>query len=233
MAYPAAALRSTISRTPSAPASQGMPIQTNMMIVADHPLYIEGFQSMLARRAPSLRCLAARTPAQAIERLKAAGSWSLVIADFQLGAAISGLALLQQIGAAMPTVSRVLMSDAQDPSLTIQARRAGLAGHLAKTMDHAEWMQALEVLLAGGLWFTVAAPEATALNERQITVLQLASVGLGTRQIAHQLHLTERTVKYHLSETFRRLSTTTRTEAVAKAAALGLISLQSHRSIPA
>ena len=44
----------------------------------------------------------ARTPAQAIERLKAAGSWSLVIADFQLGAAISGLALLQQIGAAMP-----------------------------------------------------------------------------------------------------------------------------------
>jgi DNA-binding NarL/FixJ family response regulator len=67
------------------------------------------------------------------------------------------------------------------------------------------------------------------LNERQVSVLQLASAGLGNRQIARQLHVTERTVKYHLSESFLRLASSCRTEAVAKAAAMGLIRLQGQQ----
>lgn len=210
-----------------------MQIHANLMIVADHPLYIEGFQSMLTRRAPTLRCTAARSPAQALERIKNVDSLALVIADYQLAGASNGLSLLQQIGTQRPAIARVLMSNTDDPGLSLQARRAGLAGYLSKSMEPAEWVQALEVILGGGLCFAAPAPSAAALNERQITVLQLASVGLGTRQIAHKLHLTERTVKYHLSESFRRLATSTRTEAVAKAAALGLISLTSHRSLSA
>jgi DNA-binding NarL/FixJ family response regulator len=206
-------------------------IHANLMIVADHPLYIEGFQSMLARRTPTLRCTAARTPAQAMERLKAADCLALVIADYQLAGAMNGLSLLHQIGTHRPAVARVLMANAEDSGLSLQARRAGLAGCLSKSMEPAEWLQALDVILSGGLCFAAPARTAAALNERQITVLQLASVGLCTRQIAHKLHLTERTVKYHLSESFRRLATSTRTEAVAKAAALGLITLTSHRSV--
>lgn len=210
-----------------------MQIHANLMIVADHPLYIEGFQSMLTRRAPGLRCTAARTPSQAMDGIHAADSLSLVIADYQLAGAVNGLSLLQQIGSLRPAIARVLMSGAEDSGLSLQARRAGFAGYLSKSMEPAEWMQALEVILGGGFCFTARVPGVAALNERQITVLQLASVGLGTRQIAHKLHLTERTVKYHLSESFRRLATSTRTEAVAKAAALGLISLTSHRSVSA
>jgi two-component system, NarL family, nitrate/nitrite response regulator NarL len=210
-----------------------MQIHANLLIVADHPLYIEGFQSMLARRAPSLRCTAARTPAQATERLRAANSLALVIADYQLAGPINGLSLLQQIGARRPALPRVLMTNGEDAGLSLQARRAGLAGCVSKSMEPADWVQALEVILSGGYCFAAPAQACSTLNERQITVLQLASVGLGTRQIAHKLHLTERTVKYHLSESFRRLATSTRTEAVAKAAALGLINLSAHQSLSA
>jgi DNA-binding NarL/FixJ family response regulator len=199
------------------------------MIVADHPLYIEGFQSLLARHAPAMRCTAARTPTQAMDRLKAADCLDLVIVDYQLAGATNGLSLLQKIGASRPAIARVLMSSADDSTLSLQAQRAGLAGYLSKCMEPAEWVRALEVILGGGRCFAAPVPGVASLNERQVTVLQLASVGLCNRQIASRLHLTERTVKYHFSESFRRLATSSRTEAVAKAAALGLIRLMSLR----
>jgi DNA-binding NarL/FixJ family response regulator len=206
-----------------------MRAHANLMIVADHPLYIEGFQSLLARHAPTLRCTAARTAAQAMERLKTADGLDLVIADYQLAGTVNGLSLLHKIGASRPSIARVLISNAEDATLSLQARQAGFAGYLSKCMEPAEWVQALEVILGGGHCFAAPVPGVAALNERQVTVLQLASVGLCNRQIASRLHLTERTVKYHFSESFRRLATSSRTEAVAKAAALGLIRLMSLR----
>jgi DNA-binding NarL/FixJ family response regulator len=206
-----------------------MPVHANLMIVADHPLYIEGFQSLLARLAPTLHCTAARTPAQAIDRLDAAESIDLVIADYQLAGTLNGLSLLQEMGSIRPSIARVLMSSTDDSTLSLQAQRAGLAGYLSKSSEPSEWLQALQVVLGGGRCFAAPLPGLASLNERQVTVLQLASVGLCNRQIARRLHLTERTVKYHFSESFRRLATSSRTEAVAKAAALGLIPLMSLR----
>lgn len=205
-----------------------MRVHAHLMIVADHPLYIEGFQSLLARHAPAMRCTAARTPAQAMDCLEA-DSLDLVVADYQLAGATNGLSVLQKIGASRPAIARVLMSSAQDSTLSLQARRAGLAGYLSHSMEPAEWVQALEDILRGHQCFAAQALTAASLNERQVTVLQLASVGLCNRQIANRLHLTERTVKYHFSESFRRLATSSRTEAVAKATALGLIRLISLR----
>jgi DNA-binding NarL/FixJ family response regulator len=202
-----------------------MRVQANLMIVADHPLYIEGFQSLLARRAPDLHCTVARTPDQAMDRLNATDNLDLVIADYQLAGEMSGLSLLQKIGVNRPALARVLMSGADDSMLSHQAQRAGLAGYLSKSLEPEEWVKSLEIILGGGCCYGAGTPGVASLNERQITVLQLASAGLGNRQIASRLHLTERTVKYHFSESFRRLATSSRTEAVAKAAALGLIRL--------
>jgi DNA-binding NarL/FixJ family response regulator len=206
-----------------------MRVHAHLMIVADHPLYIEGFQSVLARHAPAMRCSAARTPAQAMDRLKAADCPDLVVVDYQLFGAMNGLTLLQKIGASRPGIARVLMSSAEESTLSLQARRASLSGFLSHSMEPVQWVQALEDILRGGQFFAAQAPDVASLNERQVTVLQLASVGLCNRQIASRLHLTERTVKYHFSESFRRLATSSRTEAVAKAAALGLIRLISLR----
>jgi len=206
-----------------------MRVHAHLMIVADHPLYIEGFQSLLARHAPAMRCTAARTPAQAMGRLETADCPDLLVVDYQLAGAMNGLSLLQKVGTSRPAIARVLMSSAEDSTLSLQARRAGLAGYLSNRMEPAEWVQALEDILGGGQCFAAQSSGAASLNERQVTVLQLASVGLCNRQIASRLHLTERTVKYHFSESFRRLATSSRTEAVAKAAALGLIRLVSLR----
>ena len=61
----------------------------------------------------------------------------------------------------------------------------------------------------------------TRLTEREIEVLQFVSGGYSNAEIARFLDITERTVKYHVSEILRKLDVGGRTEAVVEAAVIG------------
>jgi DNA-binding NarL/FixJ family response regulator len=61
------------------------------------------------------------------------------------------------------------------------------------------------------------------LTGREREVLRLAAEGLASKQIAHQLHIAERTVKFHLSGIFRKLGADNRAQAVALATQRGLL----------
>jgi non-specific serine/threonine protein kinase len=61
------------------------------------------------------------------------------------------------------------------------------------------------------------------LSAREREVLELIAQGRSNRQIAQALFVTEHTVKYHVTSLFNRLDATSRAEAVARAAALGLL----------
>jgi LuxR family maltose regulon positive regulatory protein len=62
------------------------------------------------------------------------------------------------------------------------------------------------------------------LSGREREVLQLIAQGRSNREIAQALFVTEHTVKYHVTSLFNSLEVTSRAEAVARAAALGLLS---------
>jgi len=63
------------------------------------------------------------------------------------------------------------------------------------------------------------------LTPRELEVLELVSQGLHSKLIAHALGVSESTVKYHLSSIYAKLGVASRTEAVSRAARLGLITL--------
>lgn len=62
------------------------------------------------------------------------------------------------------------------------------------------------------------------LSERECEVLHLLAEGLSNNQIAERLYLTVRTVKFHTGNIYRKLGATRRTEAIAQARTLGLVS---------
>jgi DNA-binding NarL/FixJ family response regulator len=68
-------------------------------------------------------------------------------------------------------------------------------------------------------------PPVEALTARERDVLALLADGLGNRDIAHALGITDHTVKFHLGAIFGKLGATTRTEAVRRALRLGLVEL--------
>ena len=64
-----------------------------------------------------------------------------------------------------------------------------------------------------------------ALTPREHEVLVLLADGVGNREIAGALGISEHTVKFHLSAIFGKLGATTRTDAVRRALRAGLIDL--------
>ena len=200
-----------------------------VLIVEDHPLYRDGLLGMLQRSAPLLQCRVADSAASALLQLRAHLDTDLVLSDLRLPGDTDGLALLAQVGHEFPTAARVLVSGSDDPNLSEQARRAALMGFLPKAMEPAMWMHALSQILAGEPWFPPNALAEAAPNERQVVILQRLAAGWSNKEIARELGITVRTVKYHLGEVYGRLGAANRTEAVARASACGWIRLPASK----
>ncbi|MEH1915805.1 response regulator transcription factor [Nostoc sp.] len=117
------------------------------------------------------------------------------------------------------------------------ALRSGIRGILPSTSTESEIVAAVEAIASGLLVLHPDAVELLSIREkvvtnpvqsltpREIEVLGMLGSGLGNKAIAKHLHISEHTVKFHLSSIFQKLSVSSRTEAVAVGVRLGLIML--------
>jgi DNA-binding NarL/FixJ family response regulator len=117
------------------------------------------------------------------------------------------------------------------------ALRSGIRGILPTTSTESEIVAAVEVIAFGlvvlhpdaiellSIREKVVANPVQTLTPREIEVLGMLGSGLGNKAIAKSLHISEHTVKFHLSSIFQKLSVSSRTEAVAVGVRLGLIML--------
>jgi two-component system, NarL family, response regulator YdfI len=117
------------------------------------------------------------------------------------------------------------------------AMRAGVRGILPDTSTESELVAAVVAVSTGlvvldlGAIELFYAPEKVSLNPgfsltpREIEVLMRLGSGLGNKSIAQSLHISEHTVKFHISSIFQKLGVSTRTEAVTVGVRLGLILL--------
>ena len=70
-----------------------------------------------------------------------------------------------------------------------------------------------------------AQPATASLTPREMEVLQMIAEGMSNKTIARRLHLSEHTIKFHISSIFSKLQVSSRTEAVIAGTRLGLILL--------
>lgn len=196
-----------------------------LLIVEDHPLYRDGLLGLLHRHAPALRCRAVGSADSALALLRAHPEIDLVLADHHLPGETNGLALLEQAAREGSTAARVLVSGSSDPYLAQHARRAGCMGFLPKSLEPLAWMRALQRILDGEPWFPADTVPEPGISPRQALILERFAEGQSSRDIAAELNITERTVKYHLSEVYARLDASSRAEAIARATAKGWIRL--------
>jgi len=135
----------------------------------------------------------------------------------------------------------VLLVDHPSPASSVEAVRAGVRAVLPVDVSPDQLVAALRAAAAGLVVFhprevhaalpTVApaspplAELAEPLTRREREVLQMLASGVGNKEIAAQLAISEHTVKFHVTSILGKLGAASRTEAVALAIRLGLILL--------
>ena len=199
---------------------------TRVLVVEDHPLYRDALVGALQGPAAEMVCVAVGSAGQARLQLEHGGTFALLLADYRLPDG-DGVSLLLEARRIAPAMAGVLLSGAQDARLAARARHLGFAGYVSKALEPLQLVAAVRAVLQGRVCFPEPPPHlgVPALTERQAEVLELVCQGQSNKEIGRALGVSERTVKDHLSIIFARLAVGGRTEAVARASALRLISL--------
>jgi DNA-binding NarL/FixJ family response regulator len=127
----------------------------------------------------------------------------------------------------------VLLSREPEPIWFNRLRRSGEGGLLHANASSEQIIQAIKSVAAGLTIFDGSlAPSSSddesaveALTPREAEVLRLLAVGLGNKEIALRLSVSEHTIKFHIHSILGKLGAASRTEAVTRGLRSGLIEL--------
>ncbi len=154
----------------------------------------------------------------------------LVVLDVRMPN-MDGLQVLEEIKRRYPDVKVVMLSASTTPDLIEGALRRGASAYVLKTVDPTDLPSTLRQVAGGTVFSTVGATEAGApsgakaagLTDREIAILTELAKGKSNDEIAKELWVTQQTVKFHLTNVYRKLGAKNRADAVRQAYQLGLI----------
>jgi DNA-binding NarL/FixJ family response regulator len=134
-----------------------------------------------------------------------------------------------------PELKTVVLSATDQPHQIESAFAAGASVYCVKTAAQDDLMAGIRQAFEASIYLahsasmstpreSVAAPETGDLTRRELEILRLVAEGHSNSQLARMLWVTEQTVKFHLSNIYRKLNVANRTEASRWAQLRGLLS---------
>jgi DNA-binding NarL/FixJ family response regulator len=215
-----------------------------ILVVDDHPLILEALHHVLRQLDGEVEVFDARTAEDGRHLVADHPDAGLLLLDLTLPGA-DGFSLLEELRADHPAIPVVVISASDRRDDILRAIDLGAMGYIPKSSSNQVTLQALRLVLSGGVYLPPialsarddpadapppAAEDAAAhttarelgLTARQAQVLALILQGKPNKVICRELGLAEGTVKIHVAAILRALNVSTRTQAVIEASRLGL-----------
>ncbi|WP_329039661.1 response regulator transcription factor [Streptomyces sp. NBC_00178] len=202
-----------------------------ILLCDDHAVVRAGLLALLGGE-PDIEVVGEAGSGEEAVALAARLTPDVVLMDLQLGPGIDGVEATRRIAAASGTggtgpAVHVLVLTTYDTDADItRAIEAGATGYLLKAERPEELFAAIRAAaqgrttlsapVAGRVMARMRSPRPT-LTDRELDILGQLSQGLGNRDIARALFISEATVKTHLGRIYEKLGVDTRSGAVAVA----------------
>jgi DNA-binding NarL/FixJ family response regulator len=219
-----------------------------VLVVDDHRLLSEGVSNLLA--AHDIEVLGVANDGVEAITLTQELNPDVILMDIRMPRC-DGLSATRQIKALRPEIKILMLTTSAEDQDLFESVKSGAAGYLLKSISGNAFIEALRGLEQGtppfspglasrllsefaklssteeGLSGLASRPKAgegqpNALTERQTQVLRLVAQGLTYREVGERLALSERTVRFHMTEIISRLHLQNRNQVLAYAGKLGL-----------
>lgn len=191
-----------------------------VLIAEDHSLVRQGIRALLEKLNDIEVVGEVADGLEAVKQAKTARA-DIVLMDIAMPG-LNGIEAVARMKKECPAVSVIMLSMYSNEEYFQQAMDVGAAGYLLKDADRAELELAIKAVKQGKTYLTPAmakyAVEAyrerkeidggplAKLSSRQREILQLIAEGQSTKEIAHRLNLSPRTVESHRADLMERLN---------------------------
>jgi DNA-binding NarL/FixJ family response regulator len=199
-----------------------------VLIADDHRLILAGIRRAL-EAVEDIEIVGEANVGSQVLPLVRRTSPDVVLLDMRMPQ-MDGLACLDQIRKHCPKVKVVVLSVFGDAEHIQAAFRHGASGYIVKSVNPLDLPSALRQAVEGSVFHAVGLPEqngdegkAAGLTEREVAILKAVARGLSNQAIGKELWVTEQTVKFHLTNIYRKLNLANRTEAARYAYQHGLV----------
>lgn len=204
--------------------------KVKVALVDDHQIVLAGLKKLLEDEYEVV--CTARNFREALENIPSSGA-ELVLIDVHLPGK-SGVELLQALKEKMPSALFIMLTVEEDEEIIFRAIREGARGYILKHNPPEVLLKSLRACMNGevlwgeeiylkvmgklrrGVPFEVDKADLSSLADllsgREFEIVQLVIQGLGNREIAEKLFISENTVKNHLSRIFQKLGVKDRVE---------------------
>ncbi len=205
-----------------------MPSLLRVAIVDDHPLFREGVAHTLGAQ-PDIEVVGQGATARDAVAIAAGDHPDVLLLDVSMPG--GGIHAVQEIAAASPLVRVVMLTVSENEEDVTAALRAGARGYVLKGVPARQLVDILRSVAAGEVYVTPslaasllyelsAGPPAKSvpnplddLTERERQILERVAVADSNKEIATHLHLSEKTVKHHVTNILQKLQARNRVEA--------------------
>ena len=203
----------------------------SVLIADDHPTFRAGLRLMLGT-AGDIDVLGEAEDGNRVVELAEQLEPDVVVMDLRMPG-LDGIEATRRLVAGRPELGVVVLTMFDDDESVFAAMRAGARGYLLKGAEQDEILRGIRAIAAGEAIFGPAVARRViehfstgvgsakaafpTLTERERQVLELIAAGRGNAAIAHELCLTLKTVRNHVSNIFAKLQVPDRAAAIVKA----------------
>jgi DNA-binding NarL/FixJ family response regulator len=214
------------------------------VVLDPHPIWLDAVEMVLARIGATV-ILKTSSATDALAAIKSSQPRLLTLELDSLPGEPDGFEVIRRARTTTPNLRAIVLSAHHDTAHIDAALTAGAAAYVLKTAHPDDVASAVRqafdhsVYLAGSPRPIAAAPQAArrtakespgGLTRRELEILRLVAEGHSNSQLARMLWVTEQTVKFHLSNIYRKLGVSNRTEASRWAQLNGLLPHQPEES---